>query len=42
MTDCILRRKKRMNVEGGNGGRPSPGWMGMDLVGDRVGGMEIS
>ena len=35
--DLLLRRGKGANVESGNGGRPSPGWMGMDLVDKRAG-----
>ena len=29
LTDRLLRREKRKNVEGGNGGRSSTGCMGM-------------
>ena len=37
LTDRLLRMGKGENVEGGNGGRPSPGWMGMVLVNEWVG-----
>ena len=36
-TDSLLRRRKGANVGGGNAVRTLPGWMGMDLIGEREG-----
>ena len=33
-TGHLLRRGVGRNMEGGNGGRPSPGWMGVERVDD--------
>ena len=37
LSDRLLRRGKGTNVEGGNCVRLSPGWMGVDFIGKRVG-----
>ena len=37
LTYCLLGRRKGGNVEGGNGGRPSPSWMGMVIFKKRAG-----